>query len=148
MELILTKNVEKVGRKGDVVRVRDGYARNFLIPRGVAIMATRQNREFVEEQRARSEKRRAREREAAQKEAEKLKDLKVRIEAKTGDQGKLFGSITADNISEALTQQGYSFDRKKIHLAAPIRAVGQHSVSVEIYPQVKVTISVEVTAEQ
>ena len=144
MELILTENVEKVGCKGDVVRVRDGYARNFLIPRNLAVPSTRANQEFVAEQKVRAEKRREKERAEAQKAVEKLNKVKLTIEAQAGDKEKLFGSVTAEDISEALQKQGHSYDRKHIHLKEPIRSLGTHAVAIEIYPQVKATISVEV----
>ena len=145
MELILTENVEKVGRKGDVVRVRDGFARNFLIPRSLAVPSTRANQEFVAEQRVRAEKRREKERTEAQKMAEKVSKVKLTIEAAAGEKEKLFGSVTAEDISEALQKQGHSFDKKHIHLKDAIRALGTYSVAIEIYPQIKANISVEVT---
>lgn len=144
MELILIGNVEKVGRKGDVVRVRDGFARNFLIPRSLAVPATRANREFVEEQKVRVQKRREKERVEAQDVVQKLNNLKVQIEASAGEKDKLFGSITAEDIREALQKQGHRYDRKHIILKGPIRSIGVHPVVVEIYPQVKATITVEV----
>ncbi len=144
MELILTQNVEKVGRKGDVVRVRDGFARNFLIPRSLAVPATRANQEFVEEQKTRAEKRREKERAEAQKTAEKLNAVKITIPAAAGEKDKLFGSVTSDDISEALKQKGHAYDRKHIHLKDAIRSLGSYSVAVEVYPQVKATITVEV----
>jgi large subunit ribosomal protein L9 len=144
MELILTQDVDKVGRKGDVVRVRDGYGRNFLIPRSLAVPSTRANQEFVEEQKVRSEKRREKERSEAQKAAEKLGKAKVILEAASGEKDKLFGSITAEDISEALRKQGFAYDKKHVLLKEPIRSLGTYSVTVEIYPQVKATVPVEV----
>jgi large subunit ribosomal protein L9 len=144
MELILTENVEKVGRKGDVVRVRDGFARNFLIPRSLAVPSTRANQEFVSEQKVRAEKRREKERAEAQKAAEKVGKVKLTIEAASGEKDKLFGSVTAEDISEALKKQGHSFDKKHIQLKDAIRALGTYSVAIEVYPQVKANISVEV----
>lgn len=144
MELILTKNVEKVGRRGDVVRVRDGFARNFLIPQSLAIPSTRANKEFVEEQKVRASNRREKEKAEAQKTADKMNGLKLVIEAAAGDKEKLFGSVTAEDISEALKTKGHDYDRKHILLKEPIRALGAYSVTVEIYPQVKAAVSVEV----
>ncbi len=144
MELILTENVEKVGRKGDVIRVRDGFALNFLIPRSLAVPATRANREFVDEQKVRVQKRREKEKAEAQTVVQKLNNLKVVIEAAAGEKEKLFGSITAEDISHALQKQGHHYDRKHIVLKEPIRAVGSHPVVIEIYPQVKATITAEV----
>ena len=144
MELILLQDVEKVGRKGDVVRVRDGFGRNFLIPRHFALPSTRANQEFVEEQKGRSQRRREKERAAAQDLAEKMASAKIKIEAQAGEQEKLFGSVTAEDISEALERKGFKVDKKHVLLKEPIRALGTHAVSVEIYPQVKASVNIEV----
>lgn len=144
MELILLKNVDKLGHKGDVITVRDGFARNFLIPRNLGLAATRANQEFVKEQKVRSEKRQAKARETATLKAKELKDLTITLEAAAGDQGKLFGSITAEDIRQALANQGCAVDKKNIQLKDPIRILGTHTVAVELYSQVKVSVTIEV----
>ena len=144
MELILTKDVNNVGRKGEVVRVRDGYGRNFLIPRSLAVPSTRANQEFVGQQKVRAEKRREKERGEAQQKVEKLGKVKLTIEAAAGEKEKLFGSVTAEDVSEALKKQGHDYDKKHIHLKEAIRSLGSHPVMIEIYPQVKATVTVEV----
>ncbi len=144
MEMILIQNVEKVGHKGDVVRVRDGYARNFLIPRSLAIRATRANQDLVGEQKVRAEKRREKERTAAQTLAEKLGQLKIIIESAAGEKDKLFGSVTAEDIREALRQKGHAYDRKQILMKESIRSLGSYPVVIEIHSQVKATINIEV----
>lgn len=144
MELILLQDVEKVGRKGEVVRVRDGFARNLLIPRKLALPSTPENQVFVEDQKRRAEARREKEKADAQARAQKLSSLKVQIEAAAGEQDKLFGSVTADEIAEALKQKGHNFDKKHISVKESIRTLGNHTVSLEIYPQVKASITVEV----
>ena len=144
MELILTQNVEKVGRKGDVVRVRDGYARNFLIPRSLAVPSTRANQEFVGEQKIRAEKRREKERSEAQQAADKVSKVKLTIESAAGEKDKLFGSVTAEDISEALKKKGFSYDKKQIQLKEAIRSLGAHSVAIEVFPQIKATLTLEV----
>lgn len=144
MEVILIKDVEKVGKRGDVVRVRDGFGRNFLMPRSLAIPSTRSNKEFVEEQKVRSAKRREKDRNEAQTLAEKMSKVKVVIPAQAGEQDKLFGSVTAEDIAEALGRQGFKVDRKHILLKESIRSVGTFNVAVEIFPQVKSSVSVEV----
>lgn len=144
MEVILTKDVQHVGRKGEVVRVRDGFARNFLIPQSVAIPATRSNQEFVTEQKARAEKRREKEKAEAEKLAEKLSSLKIKIEAQVGEEDKLFGSVTAEDIAEALAKKGHKFEKRQIHLKDSIRTVGSHTVTVDLASQVKATVTVEV----
>lgn len=144
MELLLLKDVEKVGRKGEIIRVRDGFGRNFLIPRKLALPATEAGERFLEEQKTRSEKRRAKEKQEAVSRAEKLAKLKITLEARAGEQDKLFGSVTAEDISEALARQGFPVDKKRIHLKEALRALGTHPVTVELYPEVKTTVSVEV----
>ena len=144
MEIILINDVENVGRKGDIVRVRDGYARNFLLPRRLATASTRANQEFVEEQKVRVARRREKEKSEAQTVAEKLSRVKVKIEAQAGEQEKLFGSVTSEDIVEALKQQGYSFQKKQILLKDSIRSLGTHPVAVELFPQVRATVTVDV----
>ena len=144
MELILLQDVENVGQKGDVVRVREGFGRNFLIPRKLALVSTRSNQQFFAEQKARVAQKRVKEKSEAEKKAKDLEQVKITLEAASGEQGKLFGSVTTEEIRQALAAQGYSVDKKRIHLKEPIRALGAHIVSVEIYPQVKATITVEV----
>lgn len=147
MDVILLKDVEKVGRKGEVVKVRDGYARNFLLPRSLALHSTYENRKFVEEHRERARKRFAKEKAAAEEKAAKMKSLKVAVQAKVGENDKLFGSVTSEDIREALAKQGHAFEKKQIHVQDAIRKTGSHTATVEIYPQVKVNITVEVTPQ-
>ena len=144
MELILLQDIEKIGRKGEVIRARDGYARNFLIPRKLALPATSENQVFVEEQKTRAAARREKEKAVAQAKAEKMSSVKIKIEAQAGEQDKLFGSVTAEEIAEALAKKGHEVDKKHIHLKEAIRTLGVHTASVEIYPQVKANISIEV----
>ncbi len=144
MELILLKDIEKVGRKGQVIRVRDGFARNFLLPQKFAFPSTRANREFVEELKVRAAKKHEKELAAAQKEADALGQVRLTLEARAGEQDKLFGSVTSEDIQEALERRGLKVDKKHIHLRDPIRALGSHQVVVELYPQVKTTVTVEV----
>lgn len=144
MELILLQDVEKVGRKGQVVRVRDGFARNVLIPRKYALACTPANEEFVNDQKRRAEARLEKEKAAAAVKAEKLSSVKIKIEAQAGEQDKLFGSVTSEEIAEALQKKGHEIDKKQIHLKDSIRTIGSHAVSIEVYPQVKASITVEV----
>lgn len=144
MELILVKDVEKVGQKGDVIKVRDGFARNFLLPRKLAIPSTRTNQKFVAEQKERASRRQEKERQNAQTVADRLAQAKAVIEANAGENEKLFGSVTAEDICEALNRQGFDFHRKQIFLKESIRSLGTHQVAVEIYPQIKAAVTVEV----
>ena len=145
MELILIKDVENVGRKGDVIRVRDGYGRNFLIPRRLGVPTARAGREFVEAQKERTAAKQAKEKAEALARSEKLSKLKVKLEVQAGEKDKLFGSVTAEDVREALKREGYAVEKKQIHLReSSIRSLGAHEVDVEIYPQVKATVTVEV----
>ena len=148
MELILLKDVNSVGRKGDVVRVREGFGRNFLLPRNLALVSTQANKKFIDDLKARAEKRRTEEKLEAQGLAKKLEGLKLEFTRAAGEKEKLFGSVTLEDIREALEKQGYKFDKRQIQLKDPIRALGVHPVLVEVYPQVKTTISVEVQPEK
>ncbi|MFZ5802266.1 MAG: 50S ribosomal protein L9 [Candidatus Omnitrophota bacterium] len=147
MELILIKDVEKVGRRGDVVKVSEGYARNFLIPRKLAFAATRENQSFVAEQKVRSEKRRVREKEASLQKAKELEKIGLVIHAAAGEQDKLYGSITAQDIQEALAAQGFEIDKKKILLKEPIRSLGEYAVQVELFPQVRAQVKLEIARQ-
>ncbi len=147
MELILLKDVNDVGLKGEVVRVRDGFARNFLLPRKLAMPCTPTNQQFVETQKARAAERRAKEQTEAENRAKQLTELKLTLQAPAGEQNKLFGSVTAEDIRQALAERGYSLDKKRIHLKEPIRSLGSHTVAVELYPQVKAAVTVEVVRQ-
>lgn len=147
MEMILLRDVEKVGRKGEVVRVRNGFGRNFLIPRGLALTSTPGNQKFVEEQKRRAAIRREKEKTQAEQAAEKIKKLKLTVEAKAGEGDKLFGSVTSEDIRKALATHGLEFDKKQIHLDDPIRSLGSHSFVVELFGQVKVQAAVEVVRQ-
>lgn len=147
MELILLQDVEKVGRKGEVIRVRDGFGRNFLLPQNLALVATSENRRFVDDLKARAAKRAAQEKADAEALAKKIQGVKLTLERAAGEQDKLFGSVTAEDIREALAEKKYSFDKKQIHLKDPIRNLGTYSVTLELYPQVKAAVSVEVVAK-
>ncbi|MBU3759272.1 MAG: 50S ribosomal protein L9 [Candidatus Omnitrophica bacterium] len=147
MELILLQDVEKVGRKGEVIRVRDGFGRNFLLPQNLALVATKENRRFVDDLKARAAKRAAQEKAEAETLAKKIQGVKITLERAAGEQDKLFGSVTAEDIREALAEKKHAFDKKQIHLKEPIRHLGTFSVTLELYPQVKAAVSVEVVAK-
>ncbi|MDD5216708.1 MAG: 50S ribosomal protein L9 [Candidatus Omnitrophica bacterium] len=144
MKMILLKDVESVGRKGQEVNVRDGYARNFLIPKGLGFPSTGASRKFIEEQKMRAEKRHAQEKAEAERKAKELEQMTLAVEAAAGDNEKLFGSVTAEDIRQALADKGYNVDKKRIQLKDPIRALGTHTVVVEVYPQVKTSVTIDV----
>ncbi|HSY77136.1 MAG TPA: 50S ribosomal protein L9 [Bacteroidia bacterium] len=148
MEIILTKDVEHLGNQHELVKVRPGYARNFLIPRGLAQVATESNRKALTEllkQRAHKEEKAKTSAEAASK---KLKDIVVKIPAKVGENGKIFGSVNAIQIAEALQKLGYTVERKNIDVAAEhIKSVGNYTAKVRLHKELTIELAFEVVAE-
>jgi len=144
MKLILRADVEHLGRLGDVVTVKPGYGRNFLIPRGLAMQATAGNLKVFELERKKLAAKRDEARGEAATFAEKLAAAKVVISVRVGEGDKLYGSVTSSHIAEALAAQGIELDRKKIVLSDPIRAVGVYAVPVKLHPDVKAELSVTV----
>ena len=147
MEVILKQEIHKLGGKGDVVRVANGYARNFLFPKQMALPATAANRKQIEEMRAAADREAARLRGDAAKLAEQLEALTIEITARAGDSDQLFGSVTSRDIAAELETKGYTIDRHKIALSKPIRMVGEHVVSVHLHRDVTVALNVNVLAE-
>jgi len=149
MKVILTDDVKGTGKKGDVVNVAEGYARNFLFPKGLAIEASKQNLAELDRQKAALDKKRAEELEKARELKKRLDRLVVNITAKTGDAGRLFGSITAKDIGEVLQDKhGITIDKRKIELKTPIKALGSYQVAVRLHPEVTATIDVLVSAAE
>lgn len=147
MEVILKQEIHKLGGKGDVVRVANGYARNFLFPKQMALPATAANKKQIEEMRAAADREAARLRGDAAKLAEQLEALTIAITARAGDSDQLFGSVTSRDIATELETKGYTIDRHKIALSKPIRMVGEHVVSVHLHRDVNVALNVNVLAE-
>ncbi|MDE0166992.1 MAG: 50S ribosomal protein L9 [Bryobacterales bacterium] len=147
MEVILKQEIRKLGGKGDVVRVANGYARNFLFPKQMALPATAANKKQIEEMRAAADREAARLRGDAAKLAEQLQALTIEITARAGDSDQLFGSVTSRDIAAELETKGYTIDRHKIVLSNPIRMVGEHVVSVHLHRDVNVPLTVNVLAE-
>ncbi len=148
MKVILKEDVEGLGRAGDVVNVKDGYARNFLIPRGLAIRATDKSVKSLEKQKKMILERINKERKRLQQFAEKLSEVTVTIKKKAGEEGKLFGSVTSRDIAEALEAMGYEVDRKKIVLDEPIKSIGNYTVKIRLAPEIEAEIAVEVVPEE
>lgn len=147
MELILRENVDNLGKTGDLVRVKPGYARNFLLPRGLAYEATEGNKKRIAgEQKARQAKA-TQERTEAEALAARIGQASVTVSGKAGEEGKLFGSITSQNIADALAAQGIQIDRRRIDLDEPIKTLGFHSVPVKLHPEVTAEVRVNVVAE-
>jgi large subunit ribosomal protein L9 len=144
MKVLLTKDVPKVGKKGDILEAKEGYARNFLIPNGLAVEATQNALNQVEAQKKALERKKEKEKEAAQALAAKLKAFTITLRHKAGDEGKLFGSITSAEIADALKAKGFDIDKKQIVLDDHIRLVGHHDVSIKLHPEVTALLPVEV----
>jgi large subunit ribosomal protein L9 len=147
MQIILQEDVEKLGTRGQVVEVAAGYARNFLLPRKLAIAATPGNLKRLEKIRSVLDKRTATEREGAQKQAEVLAAASVTLARKAGENDQLFGSVTAADIAEALAAQGYQVDKRKIELREPIKLIGEYQVTAKLHHDVAATIKVVVQRE-
>ena len=146
MRIVLREDLAKLGKKGDVCEVADGYARNFLIPRGHAIPATKGIEKQATAMRRSRDIRDTAAREAAETIARKLVATTVQISARAGAEGKLFGSVTTTDIAEAVqAQAGVELDRRKLHLDEPIRSVGTHELPVRLHADVEFTLSIEVS---
>lgn len=147
MEVILREDVKSLGKAGDLVRVKPGYGRNYLLPSGLAYEATDGNKKRIAaETRARSTRAEA-ERGEAQARADKLAAVDLKLTGKAGDEGKLFGSITAADIAEALAARGFEVDKRRIELDQPIKSLGQHTVGVRLHSDVRAEVRVDVVAE-
>jgi len=145
--ILLTKPVDNLGGEGDEVRVRAGYARNFLLPRQFAVPMTRANRKQIEALRTARARREAEELDAAKAEAGKLDGVRLAFAVKTGEGGRMFGSVTVQDIQAKLEEQGVSVDRRKILLPAPAKTLGTHSVRIRLHSDVSVELEFEVVSE-
>ena len=148
MEIILREDVEKLGTRGEVVKVAAGYARSFLLPKKLAVPATDSNRKIVEQERQAHLRKEAKLVGEAQELAKLMGSVSVTIARKAGENDQLFGSVTAADISDALTAQNYSVERRKIHLDEPIRTLGEHKVTVRLHRDVTTEVTVNVTREE
>jgi large subunit ribosomal protein L9 len=147
MEVILRDHVENVGKRGEVVKVADGYARNFLLPRKLALIATPGNMKQIARERVKRDALEAVERTAAEEVASRMSGLQVVISRKVGETGALYGSVTSADIAESLTKQGFDIDKRKIGLREPIKKLGEKTVPVKLHPTVTVQLPVKVVAE-
>ncbi|MGH2662026.1 MAG: 50S ribosomal protein L9 [Actinomycetota bacterium] len=147
MRIILHKEVDNLGSPGDIVQVADGYARNYLIPRGIAAPATKGAIRHAERVKAGSAERERKSREEAQALATRLAKTPIRLSAQAGEDGRLFGSITGHHIAEAMASQlGEAVDHRRIRLEEPIRSLGAHTVAVHLHPEVNARLTVDVVA--
>ncbi len=147
MKIILQKEVDKLGAPGDLVQVADGYARNYLIPRGMAAPATKGAVQHAERLKAGHEERQRRAKSEAEALAARLAKAPIRISAQAGEEGRLFGSITAQDVADELSRSlEEPVDRRRVHLDEPIRSLGAHEVKVHLHPDVDATVTVDVVA--
>jgi large subunit ribosomal protein L9 len=140
MEIILRADVQHLGKIGEVVKVKDGYARNYLLPQGLAYPATEANKKKIAYEGERLAKQQAAEKSAAETEATRLADVHLSFEVKVGEEEKLYGSVTASDIQRKLEELGIKVDKRKIDLAEPIRELGEYKVGIKIHPEVRVTV--------
>ncbi|APF17967.1 50S ribosomal protein L9 [Caldithrix abyssi DSM 13497] len=147
MEIILRQDYQNLGKTGDVVKVKDGYARNYLIPKGIAYIATKENKKRLENELKVKSLRVEKEKLAADELAKKLANVSCTIPVQVGEEDKLFGSVTSQNIADALAAQGIKVDRRKIQLEEPIKSLGIYSVPIKLHPEVEATVKVWVVKE-
>jgi large subunit ribosomal protein L9 len=147
MKLILREDVDNLGKSGELVDVRNGYGRNFLLPRGKAVLANEKNLKHLEHERSVISAKQAKLKAGAMAIAGKIVQAKVLIKRKVGEQDKLFGSVTTLDIADALASQGITLDRRQIHLGEPIKTLGSFDVTVKLHSDVPAKVKVEVVAE-
>jgi large subunit ribosomal protein L9 len=147
MQIILQEDTDKLGHRGDIVTVKPGYARNFLLPRKLAIEATTGNMKAVERIRASLAKKTATELDAAQKQAGLLSGVAVRFTRKTGENDQLFGSVTTADIADSLAAQGFKIDKRQVQLKEPIRALGEYPITIKVFRDVTAEVKAHVEKE-
>jgi len=147
MDVILLQDIDKLGNRGQIVKVADGYGRNYLLPKKIALEANPQNRKWVDQQRVRFLKQEAKEKADAEDLAKLMEGVAVAIKRKAGEQGTLFGSVTAIDVAEGLAAQGYKIDKRKIQLDNPLKVLGEYDVPVKLHREVTATIKVKVESE-
>lgn len=147
MKVILRKQYDQLGKIGDLVDVKDGYARNFLIPRQIAYLATAGNIRALEEEKKQVAKKEAKELETAQAQSVELEKVSVTIPVKVGEEEKIFGSVTTQMIADSLKEKGFDIDKRKIEINEPIKALGIYSVNVKLHPSVTAVVKAWVVRE-
>ena len=147
MEVILRQHVDNLGRRGEIVKVADGFARNYLLPRKLALLATTGNRKHVERERKIMESREAEEKGSAEAIATRLTDIDIAIARRVGDTGQLYGSVTASDIVDFLKSKGFEVDRRKLILPEPLKALGEYDVPLKLHREVTVPLKVKVVKE-
>ena len=147
MEVILREDVPKLGSRGEVVKVADGYGRNYLLPRGLAAKITAGNLKQIEQEKRRLNASQRREKAEAERVRSRLEDLSVTLKRKIGETGTMFGSVTSGDIAEAMAAEGYEIDKRKIDLAEPLKELGNYTVGLKIHPEVTAKLKVWVVKE-
>ncbi len=147
MEVILKEDVNKLGNRGDVVKVADGYGRNYLLPGKLAIEATLANKSVIEQMKGSAIRKSAKEKASAQELAKQMDQVELTFERKVGDNDHLFGSVTSGDIAHALEQQGFPVDRRKISLEEPLKTLGEFHVPVKLHREVTAHVKVTVTGD-
>ncbi len=148
MQVILLERIERLGQMGDIVAVKAGYARNYLLPQGKALRATQANKEQFEAQRTQFETQNLTRRTEAEALAERLDGLAVVLIRQAGETGQLYGSVTARDISDAVTEAGFTLDRRQVVIDRPIKELGLHDIRVTLHPEVRVTVKANVAQSQ
>jgi large subunit ribosomal protein L9 len=147
MEVILREHVDNLGRRGEIVKVADGYARNYLLPRRLALLATAGNKKHVERERVKFEAQEVEEQKIAEAQRDRLANVEIVIARKVGETEALYGSVTTADIAEALSAKGFEIDRRKLQLADPIKKIGEVEVPVKLHRDVVAPLKVKVVAE-
>lgn len=148
MRVILLSDQRHLGRRGEVVDVKPGFGRNFLVPQGLALEATNANIKLFEHQRAKIDARHTKEREAAQEIANRMANLRLEIPKRVGETDTLYGSVTAGDVAEALEKKGFTIDRRRLDLEGGIKTLGDHPVRIELHPEVVAEVTVSVVREE
>jgi len=146
-KVLLREDVDDLGARGEIVRVRAGYARNYLLPRNLAVEATTGNVKGIEAERAALLKKEAKERATAESQSQQMSTLELEFKRKAGEQGALYGSVTSMDVAEALRERGYEIDRHRIHLREPLKRVGDYTVPVRLHRDVTIDLKVRVAPE-
>jgi large subunit ribosomal protein L9 len=147
MKVILKDDVKNVGNMGDIVKVADGFARNYLVPRGLAVEASSKNIKSIEHEKRIIQEKAKKIKHSAQDLSDKIAKVTLVVKANAGEEGKLFGSVTTMDIAEALKNEGFDIDKKKISLDEPIKRLGEHTVNVKIHPEITTNVTVQVVQE-
>ena len=146
-KVLLREDVDDLGARGEIVRVRSGYARNYLLPRNLAVQATAGNVKGIESERAALLKKEAKERASADAQSQQMGTLHLEFRRKAGEQGALYGSVTSMDVAEALRERGYEIERHRIHLREPLKRVGEYTVPVRLHREVTIDLKVRVAPE-